>query len=240
MRTVITGGAGFVGSHLCERFLQRGHEVVCVDNLITGSLGNIEPLRANPHFSFIRHDTTSRNAGILSEGFTVGDLDGDGRPDMIEGGETALLWYHNPDWTAAAIATGFRYAAGAAIEIEDIDGDGRADVVTGRYPVDDSGARAMLWFANTPGGWVEHVLSPTAFCHDMAFGDVDGDGRTDMICIDQFLDSITWLQAPADWTQPSQVIRRLIVPGALFVLAFALLFYMENYYYPAHYPMPTR
>jgi dTDP-glucose 4,6-dehydratase len=56
MRTLITGGAGFVGSHLCERFLARGHEVVCVDNLITGSLANVEPLRANPHFSFVRHD----------------------------------------------------------------------------------------------------------------------------------------------------------------------------------------
>lgn len=56
MRTVITGGAGFVGSHLCERFLARGDEVICVDNLITGSLANVEPLRSNPHFSFIRHD----------------------------------------------------------------------------------------------------------------------------------------------------------------------------------------
>ncbi len=56
MRTVITGGAGFIGSHLCERFLERGHEVICVDNLITGALTNIEPLRANPQFSFIRHD----------------------------------------------------------------------------------------------------------------------------------------------------------------------------------------
>jgi dTDP-glucose 4,6-dehydratase len=56
MRTVITGGAGFVGSHLCERFLSRGHEVICVDNLITGSLANVEPLRVNPQFSFIRHD----------------------------------------------------------------------------------------------------------------------------------------------------------------------------------------
>jgi dTDP-glucose 4,6-dehydratase len=56
MRTVITGGAGFVGSHLCERFLARGHEVLCVDNLITGSLANIESLRANPHFSFNGHD----------------------------------------------------------------------------------------------------------------------------------------------------------------------------------------
>jgi dTDP-glucose 4,6-dehydratase len=56
MRTLITGGAGFIGSHLCERFLADGHEVICVDNLITGSLANIEPLRANPAFSFIRHD----------------------------------------------------------------------------------------------------------------------------------------------------------------------------------------
>src|SRR5438445_382759 len=65
--------------------------------------------------AFTRHDVVSQNPGLLSEGFTVGDLDGDGRPDMVEGGESALRWYHNPDWTSAAIATGFRYAAGAAI-----------------------------------------------------------------------------------------------------------------------------
>ncbi len=56
MRTLITGGAGFIGSHLCERFLQRGHEVICVDNLITGNLANIEPLRHNDLFTFMRHD----------------------------------------------------------------------------------------------------------------------------------------------------------------------------------------
>jgi dTDP-glucose 4,6-dehydratase len=56
VRTVITGGAGFVGSHLCERFLAIGHDVVCVDNLITGSLGNIDHLRGNPQFSYVRHD----------------------------------------------------------------------------------------------------------------------------------------------------------------------------------------
>src|ERR1700687_158512 len=56
MRTVITGGAGFVGSHLCERFLANGHDVICVDNLITGSLGNIDQLRDNPRFSYVRHD----------------------------------------------------------------------------------------------------------------------------------------------------------------------------------------
>jgi dTDP-glucose 4,6-dehydratase len=58
MRTVITGGAGFVGSHLCEKFLAEGHEVVCVDNCITGTLANIEPLRANPRFAFIRHNVS--------------------------------------------------------------------------------------------------------------------------------------------------------------------------------------
>ncbi len=56
MRTVITGGAGFIGSHLCERFLELGHEVICIDNLITGSLSNIEQLRKNDRFVFIRHD----------------------------------------------------------------------------------------------------------------------------------------------------------------------------------------
>jgi dTDP-glucose 4,6-dehydratase len=56
VRTVITGGAGFIGSHLCERFLAREHEVVCVDNILTGSLANIEHLRGDPRFMFIRHD----------------------------------------------------------------------------------------------------------------------------------------------------------------------------------------
>ena len=56
MRTLITGGAGFIGSHLCERFLAEGHEVVCVDNCITGATPNIDHLRKSDRFSFIRHD----------------------------------------------------------------------------------------------------------------------------------------------------------------------------------------
>ena len=56
MRTLITGGAGFIGSHLCERFLADDHEVICVDNFITGSGANIEHLRSKDGFSFIRHD----------------------------------------------------------------------------------------------------------------------------------------------------------------------------------------
>jgi len=56
MRTLITGGAGFIGSHLCERFLAEGHEVVCIDNCITGNLENIDALRSNVHFSFMGHD----------------------------------------------------------------------------------------------------------------------------------------------------------------------------------------
>ncbi|GAC1474261.1 MAG: GDP-mannose 4,6-dehydratase [Isosphaeraceae bacterium] len=56
MRTVITGGAGFVGSHLCERFLAEGDEVLCVDNLLTGHRNNIVHLLDNPRFRFIEHN----------------------------------------------------------------------------------------------------------------------------------------------------------------------------------------
>src|SRR6266404_5614178 len=56
MRTLITGGAGFVGSHLCERFLAEGHEVLCVDNYITGGAVNVEHLCGNDRFTFVRHD----------------------------------------------------------------------------------------------------------------------------------------------------------------------------------------
>ena len=56
MRTVITGGAGFIGSHLCERFLAEGHEVICVDNLLTGNRHNIDHLLSNPKFHFQKHN----------------------------------------------------------------------------------------------------------------------------------------------------------------------------------------
>lgn len=57
-RILVTGGAGFLGSHLCERLLSRGHEVLCVDNLFTGSKANIAHLLDNPYFEFMRHDVT--------------------------------------------------------------------------------------------------------------------------------------------------------------------------------------
>lgn len=60
MRILVTGGAGFIGSHLCEILLERGHEVFCVDNLLTGSLDNIQPFLQNPRFRFIQHDITQK------------------------------------------------------------------------------------------------------------------------------------------------------------------------------------
>jgi dTDP-glucose 4,6-dehydratase len=56
VRTVITGGAGFIGSHLCERFLAEGSAVVCVDNLLTGHKRNVEHLRADRRFEFVEHN----------------------------------------------------------------------------------------------------------------------------------------------------------------------------------------
>lgn len=58
-RIVITGGAGFLGSHLCDRFINDGMEVVCVDNLLTGNLENISHLFGNDKFHFIKHDVTN-------------------------------------------------------------------------------------------------------------------------------------------------------------------------------------
>ena len=57
-RVLVTGGAGFLGSHLCDRLIQEGNDVICVDNLFTGRKGNIRHLLANPYFEFIRHDIT--------------------------------------------------------------------------------------------------------------------------------------------------------------------------------------
>lgn len=58
MRCLVTGGAGFLGSHLCERLLADGHEVICLDNFFTGRRINVEHLRGNPNFELVRHDVT--------------------------------------------------------------------------------------------------------------------------------------------------------------------------------------
>ncbi len=58
-RVLVTGGAGFIGSHLCERFLADGHEVICVDNLLTGERDNIAHLLTNPKFTFQEQDITN-------------------------------------------------------------------------------------------------------------------------------------------------------------------------------------
>ena len=58
MRILVTGGAGFIGSHLCDFFVREGHDVVCMDNFITGSPDNVAHLDGHPRFTFVRHNVT--------------------------------------------------------------------------------------------------------------------------------------------------------------------------------------
>lgn len=57
-RVMVTGGAGFLGSHLCDRLIADGHDVLCVDNFFTGTKDNILHLLESPHFELMRHDVT--------------------------------------------------------------------------------------------------------------------------------------------------------------------------------------
>src|SRR5215212_8184963 len=60
MRILVTGGAGFIGSHLCKRLLGEGHDVICLDNFFTGRKRNVQPLLGNARFELIRHDVVER------------------------------------------------------------------------------------------------------------------------------------------------------------------------------------
>ena len=62
MRVLVAGGAGFIGSHVCEELLRRGHEAVCIDSLVTGRRANVAPLEARPGFAFVRSDVTQAPA----------------------------------------------------------------------------------------------------------------------------------------------------------------------------------
>jgi VCBS repeat protein/FG-GAP repeat protein len=152
------------------------------------------PARTPPRLVFTREVIDSQGGGQVTESLGAGDLDGDGRPDVVVGGDERLVWYHDPDWALREIARG-RWGSGAMTVVRDLDGDGRQDVVSGSN-------RETIWFGNTPAGWAPHVLSTAAYCHDLAFGDLDGDGRPDAVCVDQARARIVWLRAPADATAP--------------------------------------
>ncbi len=67
MKIIVTGGAGFLGSHLCDNLIEAGHKVICLDNFLTGSEENIPPLEINPNFKFINHDVVDGIEGILNQ-----------------------------------------------------------------------------------------------------------------------------------------------------------------------------
>jgi hypothetical protein len=171
---------------------------------------------ATPSMAFERHDIHPGPYAQVTEGINVGDVDADGRPDIVEGGDDWLVWYRNPDWAPHVIAAGARYAPGAMLVVRDMDGDGRLDVLTGRYPRNHPERRETVWFANTPAGWIVHQLSDTAFCHDLAFADFDGDGITDAGCDDQFRSEVVFLKGPSEVTSPwtSRVLDQRRAMGA--------------------------
>ena len=70
-KILVTGGAGFIGSHLCQRLLKDGNYVICLDNLFTGSLSNIKLLMQNQNFKFVNHDVTEEYSCEADEIFNL-------------------------------------------------------------------------------------------------------------------------------------------------------------------------
>src|ERR1022692_2036345 len=153
--------------------------------------------------AFVRHSLPLGAYAQVTEGNNVGDINGDGKPDVVVAGDQFLLWYQNPDWIPHLIASDDRYGAGAMVLIADVNGDGRPDVITGEQAVESCvGVCQTDWFENTGTGWVKHVLASNVYCHDLAWGDLNGDGLPDLACDDQQHGQVLWLQHPTDPTQP--------------------------------------
>ena len=152
--------------------------------------------------AFVRHSVPLGPYGQVTQGNNVGDIDGDGRPDVVVGGDNYLVWYHNPDWAPHVIFQG-PTTGGSMLAVADVNGDGRNDVVTGEQgdPTCSSWCQ-MDWFENTGSGWTKHVLATGVYCHDVAWADLNGDGRPDMSCADLENSAVYWVEHPADPTQP--------------------------------------
>ena len=149
--------------------------------------------------SFVRHVVPSWGFGQVVEAVGVGDLNRDRRPDIVVAGDRYLLRYRTPTARPELVSRG-RFGAGAATLVRDVDGDGRPDIVTGQILA--NGARAEVWFANTGRGWLRHVLSSNAYCHDLVFAPIRGRNTADAVCIDQERDRIVLLARNAAATSP--------------------------------------
>ena len=156
---------------------------------------------SGPTSTFVRHLVPLGAYDQVTKSVMAGDVDGDGKPDIVVAGANYLVWSHNPDWAPHLIATG-EYGEGAADVLRDVDGDGRIDVITGEI-AGQALTRTEVWFENTPSGWVRHVLSSTAYCHDLVFGDVNGDGTANKaMCDDEFHEKVVTLTPTSDPRQP--------------------------------------
>ena len=154
-------------------------------------------------YAFVRHSIGLGQYAQVTEGNDAGDINGDGYPDVVVGGDNYLVWYRAPDWVPTLIASGSRFGSGGAILVTDINGDGRRDVVTAESSGSGcSGVCQTDWFENTGGSFTKHVLASGVYCHELVLGDFNGDGRSDLACTDTNNSRVCWLEHPADPAQP--------------------------------------
>ncbi|MDO8637748.1 MAG: FG-GAP-like repeat-containing protein, partial [Dehalococcoidia bacterium] len=155
------------------------------------------------NYSFQR--STIESGTQIMDGVASGDINGDGKADIVLAGGSYLAWYDQPSWTKRVIATssgtGRVFGAGAMTVVKDINGDGRNDVVTGNQKTLEE-----LWFENTGSGWTPHVMFSGSKFHDIAFGDFNGDGKTEALAVDQYSNKRVALLTPgSDIRQPWNV-----------------------------------
>jgi hypothetical protein len=100
---------------------------------------------ADPPLAFVRHDRPAGPFGQTTQGMGAGDVDGDGRPDLVVGGDEHLLVYRNPTFAASLIADGYKFGGGAAVAVRDVSRDGRLDVVAGRGWYRNTGGTPPAW-----------------------------------------------------------------------------------------------
>ncbi len=172
---------------------------------------------SSPTYDFVAHDITTAPYDQVERANNAGDLNGDGKPDLVIAGEKWLVWYENPGnpaanpvWPAHKISSGI-FGIASLVALRDLDGDGRLDIIVGKTV---SGTRGMYWYENKASGWTQHTLSSDHNCHHLSFGDLNKDGLVDMACAGGSDARIFWMERPANvltankWAGPWDVDAR--------------------------------
>ncbi len=175
-----------------------GGDAAAIQGVIDVLVDDVETALTQPDGTLpFQHEIVDGGLSGFLDNKSVGDLDGDGLPDIVIGTDTQLVWYEAPGWTQHVIAPGANFTTD--MQVADVDQDGDVDIVTPEYDIG-----RVAWYRNPligGGGWTAVPIGTGVTAHDVEVADMNGDTKIDVVIRGHFGPTTLYLQVdPNTWT----------------------------------------